>query len=133
MGGGWSKKRNYTLTVVADNASDPARSPSSTTIEQHKKPLLKKTNSDPKVLNDTTIFCPYVDLPVGRKGSAKIVQRAVSKSKSTIIGEGKLDYKRSDFYELSGKFPWLLKNAHFVQPQAKDFIIGRMIGTRCAP
>lgn len=129
MGGGWSKaKKPYTLTVDA-GLSDRTQQ-TNTTLEQHKKPLLKKTNSDPKVLTDSTIFCPYVDLNVGRKGSAKVVQRAISKSKSTMIGDGKLDYKRSDFYELSGRFPWLLKNAHFVQPQAKDFIIGRMIG-RC--
>ncbi|RYG69208.1 hypothetical protein EON64_03315 [archaeon] len=134
MGGGASKtkyalefkpKVERTLSLKDDEtkSSDPT-----TTLEQVKKPALKKTNSDPKVLTETTVFCPYVDLNFGRKGSNKVVQRAVSKSKSTLVGEGKLDYKRCDYFEVSIKHPWLVKNAHLVSPVLKDFIVGRVIG-----
>lgn len=127
MGGGASSVARYSLKVsnvppkLTSSASQPL-------LEQHRKPTLKRSNSDPKVLTDNTIFSPYVDLNIGHRGSAKVIQRAISQSKSTLIGEGKLDYKRSDFYELSSKYPWLLKNAHFVQPQLRDFIVGRIIG-----
>lgn len=136
MGGGASKTK-YALEFqpkvertlsVKDDESHPMSSDPNTTLEQVKKPALKKNNSDPRILTETTVFCPYVDLNFGRKGSSKVVQRAVSKSKSTLVGEGKLDYKRCDYFEVSTKYPWLVKNAHLVNPVLKDFIVGRVIG-----
>eukprot|EP01031_Cornospumella_fuschlensis_P035118 gene35118-42534_t len=138
MGGGASKakyalefkpkpKVERTLSVKEDETHPQSCDPT-TTLEQVKKPALKKTNSDPRILTETTVFCPYVDLNFGRKGSNKVVQRAVSKSKSTLVGDGKLDYKRCDYFEVSTAYPWLVKNAHLVNPVLKDFIVGRVIG-----
>lgn len=98
-------------------------------IEQVKKPIIKRTNSHPDMLSQSTIFCPYIDMRVGKKNeSTNVVQRKVIRVKHSLIGNGQLDYKKSDYFEFTTRLPWLLKNAFFVAPNIRDFTTIRVIG-----
>jgi serine/threonine protein kinase len=101
-------------------------------MEIVKKPLIKRNNSHPDVLTQTTVFCPYVDLRMGKKGEAtNVVQRKIVRVKrSQVTGnEGEvLDFKKCDYIQYRQRFPWLLKNAHFAMPGIRDFELMRIIG-----
>jgi hypothetical protein len=98
-------------------------------ITRIKKPPLKKHDSAPNLITSTTLFCPYVDVQVGKEGeSGSKIQRNVTRDMNTKLGGGKLDYRFSDYYQFSKSLPWLLKNAYFAEPSFKDFQVTRTIG-----
>lgn len=143
MGGGNTKHyvlsfrepTNSSLKVIVKSVdpSQPSSAESANSadriIEQVKKAIIKRTNSHPDMLSQNTIFCPYIDMRVGKKNeSTNIVQRKVVRVKHSLIGNGQLDYKKSDFFEFPTQLPWLLKNAYFVAPNIRDFATVRVIG-----
>lgn len=140
MGGGASKQHNFApkqkkseeeVEYECKLRKIPKREENEpkTTIEEVKKNLLQKQKSHPELLNTKTVFCPYIDIKVTQQNATSLVQRPVSHHKaSMIVGDGKLNYKKCEYFECSTKFPWLLKNAHFIRPDLKDFLVGRAIG-----
>lgn len=129
MGSGLGKSKQNLYKIQWHSENDIKTFQENST-EEVKKPMLKKSNSHPDIIGKTTVFCPYIDVKVKSKGkAADIVQRSIIRSKSSLIGKGvKLDYKKSEFFEYSGKYPWLMKNAHLISPNMKEFEIDRTIG-----
>lgn len=128
MGGGNTK--NYSFGYLPQDINPDAENP--LMMEVVKKPLLKRNNSHPDMISETTVFAPYVDLRLGKKGEAtNVVQRRVVRmKKSEVTGnEGEvLDLKKCDYLQYRQRLPWLLKNAHFASPQIRDFDLVRFIG-----
>ncbi len=88
MGSGNTK--HYTFGFMDEEEADSEKSV--TVTEQIKHPMLKKNNSHPDLLTTTTVFCPYLNLKLGKKvETAAVVQRRVTKQKSSLIGGGKLN------------------------------------------
>ncbi len=128
MGGGNTK--NYSFGYMPQDSNPDAENP--LMMEVVKKPLLKRNNSHPDMISETTVFAPYVDLRLGKKGEAtNVVQRRVVRiKKSEVTGnEGEvLDLKKCDYLQYRQRLPWLLKNAHFASPHIRDFDLVRFIG-----
>lgn len=129
MGSGNAKPHQSSSYVFGfEKASIGAKVLETTRI---KKPPLKKHDSAPNLISSTTMFCPYVDVQVGKDGdSGARVQRNVTRDMKTKLGGGKLDYRFSDYYQFSKSLPWLLKNAYFAEPSIKDFQVTRIIGNK---
>jgi hypothetical protein len=126
MGSGNAKPQSSAYVFEFEKASTGAKVLEITRI---KKAPLKKHDSAPNLITSTTMFCPYVDVQVGKEGdSGSIVQRNVTRDMNTKLGKGKLDYRFSDYYQFSKTLPWLLKNAYFAEPSLKDFQVTRTIG-----
>jgi protein kinase A len=80
MGGG--NTRQYVLHQYDSNPPDY-----STSIEQVKLSQLKRQNSHPEILTTDTVFCPYVDLKMGKKGDINnVIQRRLHREKKSMIG-----------------------------------------------
>lgn len=133
-----------TLSTTSLHSSNPLspRGPiitdHNTTILEIKKSNTQKSVSRPEILNERTVFCPYIDVaitskdPNGQTAKTKeYVQRSVAKKKASLVGEGKFNYKHFEYYEFSNKYPWLLKNLHLIKPQLQDFDMRRPIGKHC--
>lgn len=97
-------------------------------IEVKKNMMLQKNNSHPDLINLKTVFTPYIDVKVHEKNKIQHIQRAVPLIKKSTVGGGNLNYKKFEYFEVSEKYPWLLKNAYFIRPTIKDFRLGRGIG-----
>ena len=103
-----------------------------TEIVELKKNLLQKQNSHPDLITTKTVFTPYIDVRVKSKDvGAQHLQRATGQNKaSAFIGNGEMpvNLKKCEYFEVSKKTPWLIKNAHFIRPSVKDFDFERAIG-----
>lgn len=130
MGGGNTK--HYSFAFKPEIALDAETVENPFVMEVVKKPILKRNNSHPDLLSQTTVFCPYIDVRMGKKGDATgVVQRKlVKQKKSEVTGNEAevLDMKKCDYFQYHQRFPWLLKNAHFANPNIRDFELMRVIG-----
>jgi hypothetical protein len=133
MGSGLSAERSNVKVVDDGYRCVPAETGKESVFDveliEVKKNLMEKQNSHPELINTKTVFTPYIDVKVKEKDTAKHVQRSVATvGRKSIVGEGKLNYKKFEFFEVSKKYPWLLKNAYFIRPNIKSFKLGRAIG-----
>eukprot|EP01040_Poterioochromonas_malhamensis_P009382 gene9382-10188_t len=141
MGGGLTKadliaKEDYVCVPIGERtaadegcSSPPPEMAGKTELIELKKNLLQKMSSHPDLLTKNTIFTPYIDVRVkSRDAGVQYIQRSVGQSKCSMVGDGKLNYKKYEYYECSISFPWLLKNAYFIRPCLKDFDLRRPIG-----
>jgi hypothetical protein len=132
MGSGLSGERSNIKVVDDGYRCVPAEAGKESAFDveliEVKKNLMEKQNSHPELINTKTVFTPYIDVKVKEKENAKHVQRSVATVRKSIVGEGKLNYKKFEFFEVSKKYPWLLKNAFFIRPNIKSFKLGRAIG-----
>jgi hypothetical protein len=129
MGSGLTKHDALYDVYMCRFQEDGTAHPEPEIIEM-KKNLLTKSNSHPDLLTSSTVFTPYIDVKVKQKetGSHSHIHRAVPTIKKSIIGDGKLNYKKFEYFEIMEPFPWILKNAHFLRPTMKDFKVERAIG-----
>lgn len=117
MGGGASRPPEYKFSFHVRPLKVPER-------VQYKLPKLKKHDSAPHLIADTTVFCNYVDVSSGDN----LVQRNITKEIKSRPGKGQLSYRSCNWYEFNKELPWLLKNAFFTNPAIRDFDVHRTIG-----